>query len=186
MDPQHEIDWGNKGIANQTSTAPLGYRKGKGRWWWFTEPPKDELGVIMLSLPGPSPMNRRLKLIGTIYILFFVASGTVVSLMANGLPSIQTYKGFFDQIFEIHLACWMILGMGANYFWDLFREGKGWESFQLPKLLLPLLVSPIVFYPTWSLWLGSKQDTQIIFELIAFQNGFFWQALFSKAGPITK
>jgi hypothetical protein len=44
----------------------------------------------------------------------------------------------------------------------------------------------MVFYPTWSLWLGSKQDTQIIFELIAFQNGFFWQALFAKAGPVTK
>ena len=131
-------------------------------------------------------MNRTLKLAVTVYFLGFLASGTLVSLISNGLAAVQDYKGFFDQIFAVHLACWMILGMGANYFWDLFREGKGWESFQLPRLLLPLLVSPMVFYPTWSLWLGSKQDTQIIFELIAFQNGFFWQALFAKAGPVTK
>lgn len=131
-------------------------------------------------------MNRMLKSLAAVYALFFVATGTLVSLMANGAAAVQDYQPFFDQVFALHLACWMLLGMGANHFWDLFREGKGWESFQLPRILLPLLVSPMVFYPTWSLWLGSKQDTQIIFELIAFQNGFFWQALFAKAGPVTR
>lgn len=120
------------------------------------------------------------------YVLIFVFSGLIVTLLANGLPALTEYKDYFDQVFAIHLASWMVLGMGANYFWDLFRDDKGWESFKLPKLVLPLLVSPIVFYPTWSLWLTSKQDSQIIFELIAFQNGFFWQALFAKAEPVTK
>lgn len=131
-------------------------------------------------------MQRALKIILTVYFLFFAATGLLITLLANGLPALQSLKPYFDQLFAIHLACWMILGMGANYFWDLFRDGKGWESFQIPKLVLPLLVAPIVFYPTWNLWLASKQESQIIYELLAFQNGFFWQALFAKAGPITK
>jgi hypothetical protein len=131
-------------------------------------------------------MPRTLKLLISVYVLLFAASGLLVTLFVNELPAFNGYQGYFNQLFATHLACWMTLGMGANYFWDLFREGKGWESFQLPKLVLPLMVAPMVFYPTWSLWLGSKQDSQIIFELLAFQNGFFWQALFAKAGPITK
>lgn len=131
-------------------------------------------------------MKTSIKAVLAIYIAVFLLTGFLVTLMANGWSQLDQYKAYFDQVFAIHLACWMVLGMGANYFWDLFRENKGWESFQLPKLILPLLVAPVVFYPTWSLWLGNKQDSQIIFELIAFQNGFFWQALFAKAGPITK
>jgi hypothetical protein len=49
---------------------------------------------------------------------------------------------------------------------------------------LPLLVSPIVFYPTYNLWLSSTSQSYILVEVIAFQGGFFWQALFTKAKPI--
>ena len=49
---------------------------------------------------------------------------------------------------------------------------------------MPLLVSPIVFYPTYNLWLSSSSQSYILFEVIAFQSGFFWQALFTKAKPM--
>lgn len=130
-------------------------------------------------------MNTKLKFVLITFAVLFVTTGAAVSLLANDWPQVSQFKTFFHQIFVIHLFCWMILGMGANYFWDLFRENKSWESFQLPRLILPLLVGPIVFYPTWSLWLASNGESHITFELIAFQNGFFWQALFAKAGPVT-
>jgi len=39
----------------------------------------------------------------------------------------------------------MILGMVANYLWDSFRAGKSFVDIKLPELLIPLLVSPIIF-----------------------------------------
>jgi hypothetical protein len=51
-------------------------------------------------------------------------------------------------------------------------------------IVLPMLVSPIVFYPTYNLWLSSSSQSYILFEVIAFQSGFFWQALFTKAKPL--
>jgi hypothetical protein len=41
-----------------------------------------------------------------------------------------------------------------------------------------------VFYPTYNLWLSSSSQSYILFEVIAFQSGFFWQALFTKAKPL--
>jgi len=64
--------------------------------------------------------------------------------------------------------------------------GKGLESVQVERIVLPLLVSPIVFYPTYNLWLSSSSQSYILFEVIAFQGGFFWQALFTKAKPIAQ
>jgi hypothetical protein len=55
---------------------------------------------------------------------------------------------------------------------------------QVERIILPLLVSPIVFYPTYNLWLSSSSQSYILFEVIAFQSGFFWQALFTKAKPL--
>ena len=55
---------------------------------------------------------------------------------------------------------------------------------QVQRIVLPLLVSPMVFYPTYNLWLSSSSQSYILFEVIAFQGGFFWQALFTKAKPI--
>ena len=76
------------------------------------------------------------------------------------------------------------MGMFSNYYWDLFNNGKGLESVQVERIVLPLLVSPIVFYPTYNLWLSSTSQSYILFEVIAFQGGFFWQALFTKAKPL--
>ena len=83
-----------------------------------------------------------------------------------------------------HLACWMTMGMFSNYYWDLFNMGKGLDAVQVERIVLPLLVSPIVFYPTYNLWLSSSSQSYILFEVIAFQSGFFWQALFTKAKPL--
>lgn len=89
-----------------------------------------------------------------------------------------------NVVFAWHLAFWMVVGMIANYLWNV-ANGEGEPDFEskkeILKMLMPVLVAPIVFYPTWGLWVNSNKDSRILFLMLAFQNGFFWQTLFQKA-----
>lgn len=133
-------------------------------------------------------MSRALKLLMFIYLVVFITTGVFMVLIVNADDSnpvwINTLVRNHGIVFVWHLTCWMVLGMFANYYWDLFNLGKGLESMQVQRIMLPLLVSPMVFYPTYNLWLSSTSQSYILFEVIAFQGGFFWQALFTKAKPI--
>jgi hypothetical protein len=119
-------------------------------------------------------------------ILAFLASGAYLLYSVNIAPSgdVAT-SGWIRIVYVLHLAGWMLLGMAANYLWDLFRHGKSWGDILLRDLFIPFLVSPIVFYGIYSLW-GSGTAPTFGLCLIAFQNGFFWQVVFSKAGPISE
>jgi hypothetical protein len=64
--------------------------------------------------------------------------------------------------------------------------GKGIESMQVLRIVLPLLVSPFVFMPTYNLWLASSSQSYMLFAVIAIQSGFFWQALLAKVAPLDK
>ena len=86
-------------------------------------------------------------------------------------------------VFVWHLACWLTLGMFSNYYWDLFNMGRGMDAMQVQRILLPLLVSPIVFYPTYNLWLSSSSQSYILFEVIAFQSGFFGRRFSPRPSP---
>jgi hypothetical protein len=123
-----------------------------------------------------------------IYFVVFLTTGVFMVLIVNADESSQPWIALLARnhgiVFVWHLACWMTMGMFANYYWDLFNLGKGLESMQVERIVLPLLVSPIVFYPTYNLWLSSSSQSYILFEVIAFQSGFFWQALFTKAKPL--
>ena len=129
-------------------------------------------------------MTRALLLL--FLLVFFLTGALVVVLDAEPSSalavSVSPYKAL---VVGLHMGGWMILGMLANYLWDLFKAQKTLADINLPDLLLPLLVSPIVFYGIWSLWSG-EQKIAFAFNLIAFQNGFFWQVVLSKAGPVTQ
>ena len=133
-------------------------------------------------------MSRALKFLMFIYFVVFLTTGTFMVLIANvddnSAPWISMLARNHGIVFVWHLSCWMTMGMFANYYWDLFNLGVGLESMQVERIILPLLVSPIVFYPTYNLWLSSSSQSYILFEVIAFQSGFFWQALFTKAKPM--
>ena len=64
--------------------------------------------------------------------------------------------------------------------------GKGVEAVQVPRIILPLMVSPFVFLPTYNLWLASSSQSYLLFAVIAIQSGFFWQALFTKLAPLDR
>lgn len=133
-------------------------------------------------------MSRALKSLIAIYATVFLVSGSFLMLILNADETapqwIRTLVMNHGIVFMWHLACWMVLGMFANYYWDLFNLGKGLESLQVQRIVLPLLVSPVVFYPIYTLWLSSTSQSYILFGVIAFQGGFFWQALFTKAKPL--
>ena len=135
-------------------------------------------------------MSHTMKFLIALFAVVAATSGVLIVIIGNTSDSspcwMQLLHANKDLVAAWHFACWMIAGMVANYYWDLFNRGQTFADIQLPRLILPLLVAPIVFYPTWSYWLSSKNDSYLLFELIAFQNGFFWQTLFSKAQPIGK
>ncbi|WP_141249785.1 hypothetical protein [Pseudomonas sp. ACN5] len=129
----------------------------------------------------------KITVVSAYFIVFFVTG--VLTLYVGNLPANEVsliVEPFHNVVFSWHLACWMVLGMIANYLWDLFGEKKGFADISLPALLIPILVSPIVFFAIWSLVQKDSSGMakiDLIWPLIAFQNGFFWQVIFSKAAP---
>jgi hypothetical protein len=74
----------------------------------------------------------------------------------------------------------VVLGTVANYVFDL-RGTFSWRS-----LAKPLAVSPLVLVPLLGTLQGRSEieSLQLIwFALLAFQNGFFWRAVFDRAKP---
>ncbi len=80
--------------------------------------------------------------------------------------------------FNLALFAGMLLGIAANYFWVHGVEGP----VDLNGLWRPVLISPIIFMPVYVA--ATRQPRGLIPLLIAFQNGFFWQAIFERAGPL--
>jgi hypothetical protein len=135
-------------------------------------------------------MSRALKFLIFIYVVVFATTGTFMVMIVNAddtsLPWVASLVKNYGIVFAWHLVCWMILGMFTNYYWDLFNLGKGVEAVQVPRILLPLMVSPFVFLPTYNLWLASSSQSYLLFAVIAIQSGFFWQALFTKLAPLDR
>ena len=100
-------------------------------------------------------MNRALTLLTFLYLALFAGTGGLLVLSLNAdeaaAPWIVWLLHNQSIVFGWHLVCWMVLGMFTNYYWDLFNAGKGAESVQLPRLLLPLMVSPTALQPVASL-----------------------------------
>ncbi len=133
-------------------------------------------------------MSRALKFLLFIYFAVFFTTGAFMVLIVNAdensVPWIALLARNHGIVFVWHLTCWMVAGMFTSYYWDLFNMGKGLESVQVERIVLCVLTSPFVFYPTYNLWLSSSSQSYILFEVIIFQGGFFWQALLTKAKPL--
>ncbi len=130
-------------------------------------------------------MSRALKFLMFIYLVVFIATGAFMILIVNADENSAPWIGLLARnhaiVFAWHLACWMVLGMFTNYYWDLFNQGKGMDHMEVPRLVIPMLVSPFVFMPTYNLWLASSSQSYLLFLVISIQAGFFWHALFTKA-----
>jgi hypothetical protein len=132
------------------------------------------------------PKANGWRVLLAVFVASFLASGAYLLYHVNIAPTGDAAtSGWVRVVYVLHLAGWMLLGMTANYLWDLFRGGKSWGDILLRDLFIPFLVSPIVFYGIYSLW-GPGTAPTFALCLIAFQNGFFWQVVFSKSGPISE
>lgn len=133
-------------------------------------------------------MTVRRYLLAVGFFLVWLATGIASLVIGDAPASTLAIKlgPFQNAIYGWHLACWMIIGMVANYFWDFFNEKKKAEDFSMIALFLPVLIAPIVFFAIWSLVDKDKAGIVVInmaWPLIAFQNGFFWQVVLNKAKP---
>jgi len=69
----------------------------------------------------------------------------------------------------------MLVGILAKEVWDSINE-TGSLKVRWPRLLAALIVSPIVYGAVYSKFTQGQVDPAGL--VIAFQNGFFWQAVF--------
>jgi hypothetical protein len=111
--------------------------------------------------------------------LLALAIAVVVLNLTTGFPSIRPAFGTYNPFAIVSLLLAMvIIGMVANYFF--FSKKK----FVPREFLKPFFVSPIVLLPLLGTLDYNKEiePVQIIsLCFLAFQNGFFWKEIFSKA-----
>jgi hypothetical protein len=115
-------------------------------------------------------------------VVFFVSGAGMLYLSVVHEKAWPLLKEWDTPIISTHVICWMWLGIFANYFWDLYRIQGSMHQPNYDALIAPLLVSPMVLFGFYSM----IDPTKIAFSinLIAFQNGFFWQTIFAKVGPV--
>jgi hypothetical protein len=112
-------------------------------------------------------------------VFIFLLTGAIVVVLdanATGFSGLRLYQTF---IYGLHIFQWIMLGMLANYLWEFYStNNKSWAGLSFAGLAIPLIVSPLIFYSVWAMW--KDKNISFVLDLVAFQNGFFWQVIFSK------
>jgi hypothetical protein len=89
----------------------------------------------------------------------------------------ESKQVIMDVCKAIGLYFTILLGMAAKWGWDeihMLQKSRR-RKVNLLQLAKPLLVSPIVFLFMWGLL--REQGIGLVYFLVGFQNGFFWQSL---------
>lgn len=118
------------------------------------------------------------KVVTWVFFILFIASGIVVVVFDADQAAFLKLRPYQTFIYGFHIFQWMTLGMAANYLWEYYNSNASWTGLTFAGMALPLIISPLIFYSVWAMW----KDRQISFvlDLVAFQNGFFWQVIFSN------
>ena len=147
--------------------------------------------VLTVIAALSSPIVKRLPTLQPIVIvllLFFLILGLAALLQLflhwRSLNTPQERDEFLRTLaYALFLFVVMVGGMFARYFWELFQAGNGLADATVTALLVPLRISLMVFYPLWTMVSGNPKN---FFSVVAaFQNGFFWQTIFSGLRPFT-
>ncbi len=72
----------------------------------------------------------------------------------------------------------MLLGMVGKTYYDHLTKGGAWG---LSQALIPILISPMVYGAIFSIVKNAEPLPALI---LGFQNGFFWQDVFSGLKPV--
>lgn len=138
------------------------------------------LKLVVERLPTLQP-------IGVVLVVFlvFLSVSAILQLLLfwRDLATPHARTEFLRTTsFGVLLVGVTVAGMLARYFWELFQVGRSIADADPSVLLMPLIVSLMVFYPLWTMVSGAARGFFVI--VAAFQNGFFWQTLFSGLGPL--
>src|SRR5574341_1534959 len=137
------------------------------------------LKLVVERLPTLQP-------IGVVLVVFlvFLSVSAIVQLLLfwRDLGTPHARAEFLRTMsFGVLLVGVTVAGMLARYFWELFQAGCSLTDADPSVRLMPLVVSLMVFYPLWTMVSGAARGFFLI--VAAFQNGFFWQTLFSGLRP---
>ena len=137
--------------------------------------------LTYLKISGPAQFTASVSLglvvstAAALVAAWLVARPHIGKEMLNLLSKSTTV----DVFFYAFLFVAMLAGIGANYFWTHPAITSSIDWYVLAR---PTLISPIIFMPVYVA--ATKQPKGVIPILVAFQNGFFWQTIFDRAGPI--
>ena len=98
------------------------------------------------------------------------------NLRNYGDPKSEDLENFLHISILVKAIILFVLTSVGIVFQTIYHSKK--FSIELTNLK-PLLVAPIVFYPVYLI--SKTQTDNIVSFILAFQNGFFWQAIFNKA-----
>ena len=76
---------------------------------------------------------------------------------------------------DIVYALTVIIGIFAKEIWDNINE-TGTINIRIPRLIAAIIISPITYAAICSKLIQNQLS--ILGLAVAFQNGFFWQAVF--------
>lgn len=143
--------------------------------------------VILFLRPSLIPPSQKLPspftgiaafLLAYVAVLLFLWPLALAFYCILDSPEPPTFKVIILDTFKaLSLYASVLLGMAAKWGWDEVRrfERRPKRSLNLLLLAKPLLISPIVFLFMWALL--KKQPVGLVYYLLGFQNGFFWQSI---------
>jgi len=143
------------------------------------------LGSALLKLAVERlPTLQPIGVVLVVFLVFLSVSAIVQLLLVwRDLATPHARTEFLRTTsFGVLLVGVTVAGMLARYFWELFQAGRSVTDADPSVLVMPLLVSLMVFYPLWTMVSGAARGFFLI--VAAFQNGFFWQTLFSGLRPL--
>lgn len=140
--------------------------------------------VYLLAIALEFAFRRRwIRLVFELAALLVVVA--VALLLNNSVSGKVSFGPKESPFFPVGITfVGIIFGIAARYFFYL-KPGK----FSWLSLIKPIMISPIVLLPLISSVQagGDLSPMQIVsFTLLAFQNGFFWQAVLDSARPTTR
>ena len=139
-------------------------------------------------------MKNTLKILVAFTLAFIGSAASLLSFdTANGFSTISLIAQIVaDMFFLLTVALTMLLGMFANSVHSKIKSlPPGSDQIELNEVLgdslrssgfwLAIIISPIVFATVYLL--VREQPDPVVSYLLAFENGFFWKAVFDARTP---
>ena len=107
---------------------------------------------------------------GVLYVFLAIVSVLTIFTVYSYWDYITEHK---EDLFKyVWLFAFMIFGMFASIFQENYRKGLPIANISLSKIVMPLMLSIIVFY---GIYVAVKESGELFFSIYtAFINGYFW------------